>query len=73
MCVAVPGLVLETDGGKGKVEISGNILDIRLGAVKAKPGDYVLVHAGCAVQTLSKTEAEEICDLLKELAEIWYD
>lgn len=67
MCVAVPGKVLETDGERGKVDINGNILEIRMGIVQAKPGDYVLVHAGFAVQVLNKSEAEEITDLLKEV------
>jgi hydrogenase expression/formation protein HypC len=34
------------------------------GLVKAKVGDYVLVHAGCVIQTMKQQEAEEIVELM---------
>lgn len=67
MCVAVPGKVLSTDGIIGKIEIRGNILTVQMGFVKAEPGDYVLVHAGCAIEVMKKSQAEEILELLTEM------
>ena len=46
MCIAIPGKVLEVDGSTAKVDFQGNLVDVTLGLVDAKPGQYVLVHAG---------------------------
>lgn len=71
MCVAVPGKVLAVDGAKGRVDFNGNLMNVRLDMVDAKPGDYVLVHAGCAMEVMEKTRAQELIDLFKELQEVW--
>ncbi|MCL2513020.1 MAG: HypC/HybG/HupF family hydrogenase formation chaperone [Oscillospiraceae bacterium] len=63
MCVAVPGKLVQMDGGRGKADIRGNILPVELGVVKAKIGDYILIHAGCAINVLRKSEADEINEL----------
>jgi len=65
MCVAIPGELIEIEGDIGKVNIRGNILPVELGIVKAKIGDHLLIHAGCAISTLKQTEAEELNELLK--------
>ena len=67
MCVAIPGKVLEISGMMGKVDFQGNILDINLGIVDANVGDYVLVHAGCAIEVMQQDAAEEVLALFKEL------
>lgn len=65
MCVAISGKVIEKlADNRGRVDIRGNILDIELGLVQAEIGDDVLVHAGCAISVLSKSEAEELNELL---------
>jgi len=71
MCVALPGLVIETDGIVGKVDFQGNILNVNMAIVDAKVGDYVLVHAGCAIEVVSKTRAEEIAQLFAELESVY--
>ncbi|NLI93078.1 MAG: HypC/HybG/HupF family hydrogenase formation chaperone [Peptococcaceae bacterium] len=67
MCVALPGKVIETNGMVGKVDFQGNIVNVSLGVVDAKVGDYVLVHAGCAIEVMQKDAAEEIIELFAEL------
>ena len=42
--------------------------DVRM--VDAKVGDYVLVHAGCAIEVLSQSRAEEMLEIFKELEEL---
>ena len=71
MCVALPGTVIRTDEktNTAKVDFSGNILDAT-GLVSVKPGDRVLVHAGCIMQKLSESEADEIDELLREMDEV---
>lgn len=64
MCVALPGKVLSVKENKAVVDFSGNQVDAYIGLVQVKPGDYVLVHAGCVIQTMKKQEAEEILELM---------
>lgn len=67
MCVAIPGKVLSIEDGKAVVDFSGNQVTAYIGLVKAEVGDYVLVHAGCVIQTMKQSEAEEIIDLMRGL------
>ncbi|MGI6118470.1 MAG: HypC/HybG/HupF family hydrogenase formation chaperone [Bilifractor sp.] len=69
MCVALPGTVISIDepNHTAKIDFSGNLTDARTGLVSVKPGDRVLVHAGCILQKLSGTEAEELTALLSEM------
>jgi hydrogenase expression/formation protein HypC len=69
MCVAVPGKVIEKNGNMGMVDFGGNTIRINLGLVDAKVGDYVLVHAGCALEVLAEDKANELLRLLEELQE----
>lgn len=64
MCVAVPGRVVSTDDKMAEIDFSGNIIKAYRGLVDVKPGDYALVHAGCIIQILKETEAEEILELM---------
>ena len=67
MCVAMPGKVLSVNGSKAVVDFSGNQIHAEAGLVKIKPGDSVLVHAGCILQVMSDEEANSLADLFKEL------
>ncbi len=67
MCVAIPGKVVAMEDGKATVDFSGNQVLAYIGLVPAKIGDYVLVHAGCVIQTMKQQEAEEIIELMSGL------
>ena len=67
MCVALPGKVIKLEGTKATVDFNGNRVQAEAGLVKAKPGDYVLVHAGCILQVLYKEEGDSLTDLFSEL------
>lgn len=67
MCVALPGKVVAVEEGKAEVDFSGNRVKAYTGLVHVNPGDYVLVHAGCVIQTMKQQEAEEILELMGEL------
>lgn len=64
MCVAIPGKVLSIEDGKAVVDFSGNQVKAYVGLVNVKIGDYVLVHAGCVIQTMKQQEAEELIELM---------
>ena len=70
MCVAIPGKVIELNGTKAKVDFSGNIVNAEAGLVKVKVGDRVLVHAGCIIQTMDDSMADEMEKLFKEIEDI---
>jgi hydrogenase expression/formation protein HypC len=70
MCVAVSGRLIERSGRRGKVEINGNILPVELGLVNASVGDFVLLHAGCAISVLDKKENEALEELFSLLSEV---
>lgn len=69
MCLAVPGKIVNKNGNKGTVEIGNMRREVFMLLVpEASVGEYVLVHAGCAIQTIDKQEAFKTLEVLKELA-----
>jgi hydrogenase expression/formation protein HypC len=68
MCWAVPTKVIRIDGDVGKVEIGGIVREVGLQFI-ADPqvGDYVLIHAGFAIQKVDEKEAAETLELLAEM------
>lgn len=73
MCIAAPGKVLSIDGQRAKVDFSGNIVEADVRLVDAKVGDYVLVHAGCAIEVMKEDEGEELAALLREIEDLSHD
>ena len=67
MCVALPGTVIEIKDKNAIVDFDGNTVNARMGLVDVEKGDRVLVHAGCIMQKVSQSEAEEIEKLFGEL------
>ena len=65
MCIAVPGKLIHMEGSTGQVDIRGNLLSVELGLLEAHLGDYLLIHAGCAIAVVSQSEAEEVDHLLR--------
>ena len=68
MCWAVPTRIIEAEGDVGKVELSGTVREVGLQFVPdAEVGDYVLIHAGFAIQKVNEEEARQTLDLLEEM------
>lgn len=60
MCLAIPAQVIEVKGKVAKVDFgSGTQRDVNISLVNAKPGDWVIVHAGFAIQIIDSKEADE--------------
>lgn len=78
MCLAIPMQVLETKGIFGDltdpqiavVDADGIQKEIRLDLADQIPevGDYVIVHAGFAIHTLTEEEAQTNLQLMREMA-----
>lgn len=73
MCVAIPGKVLDIQGSYASVNVMDNMIDVNINLVDAGIGDYVLIHAGCAIEVISADTAQDILNLLSELQEDRYD
>jgi hydrogenase expression/formation protein HypC len=41
-----------------------------VGLVDTKLGDYVLVHAGCAIEVMTKDKAMELIELFQEIEDL---
>jgi hydrogenase expression/formation protein HypC len=68
MCLAIPGRVVEITGDKAKVLYGEGVTNTaNISLVEVRLGDYVLVHAGFAIQVLSEQEALETIDLWNEM------
>ncbi len=66
--MAIPALVKSLDGRKARVDFGEGVLrDVNVSLVDAKVGDYVLVHAGYAIQTVDEEDALETLALWKEI------
>jgi len=51
----------------GRVVHAGNEIPVDLTLVSPEVGDYVLVHAGCAIEIVEKTSAQEILEIFASL------
>lgn len=74
MCLGVPGRIIAVEDGfmrMGTVDFDGSTLEVCLAYVpEAKPGDYVLVHAGFALAQLDEEQAAETLEALRQLDEL---
>ena len=71
MCLAVPAQLIKVNEFIGTIELTGVTRDVNLMLVpEAKVGDYVLVHAGCAVQVVDEEEGNATMEAFKELEEL---
>ena len=72
MCLAVPAKIIDLPSPtEGTVDMGGVQYPTDLTLVEgAALGDYVIVHAGFAIQKLDEQEAQETLALFRELAEL---
>ena len=71
MCLAVPLKIVEKNGADGIGEFDGVKRRIRLDFVPAaEKGDYVIVHAGFAIEKLLEEETGELEKLWEEIREL---
>lgn len=68
MCLAIPARVISIDGDKAQVDFGEGVLrEVNVTLVNAKVGDYVLVHAGYAIQLMDEKDALETLRLWNEI------
>ena len=68
MCLAVPARLVSCRGSNALADLHGNRVEISTLLVPhCKEGDWVLLHAGFAIQTLNEREAEDTWAVIKDL------
>lgn len=68
MCLAVPGKIIQCDEAEALVDLQGNRLRIsKVLTPEASVGDWVLVHAGFAITTISDQDARQTWDYLRSM------
>jgi hydrogenase expression/formation protein HypC len=72
MCLAIPSKVVEIRDKMATIDLSGVRREVSLLLLpeEAAVGDYVLVHAGFAIQRIDPEAAEEAMRLIKEIEEL---
>jgi hydrogenase expression/formation protein HypC len=70
MCLAVPAKLIERDGDQGVADLHGNRVRVNvLMTPEACVGDWLLMHAGFAIQRLDATDAQRTWAVLEDLQE----
>jgi hydrogenase expression/formation protein HypC len=68
MCLAIPAKVVEIEGDTAKVDFgAGTMRDVNVSLVEANVGEYVIVHAGFAIEVLNQKAAEETLKMWSEI------
>ena len=69
MCLAVPMKVIEIEDNTATVEVSGTKRTVGLDIIDPPPkvGEYVIVHAGFAINTINEQEAQITLNYFEEL------
>jgi hydrogenase expression/formation protein HypC len=70
MCLAIPALVTSVDGNRANVDFGQGVLrEVNISLVNVKVGEYVIVHAGYAIQVVKEEEAKETLRIWKDVLE----
>ena len=69
MCLAVPMRIIEIDGSRAKAEVGGVLYQANLDFLSdVKVGDYIIVHAGFAIEKLDEILALDNLAAWQEVA-----
>lgn len=67
MCLAIPSRIIKIENNMATIDVEGVQREASLLLLEdARVGDYVIIHAGFAIQRLDEAAARETLDLLRE-------
>ncbi|MCF6159386.1 MAG: HypC/HybG/HupF family hydrogenase formation chaperone [wastewater metagenome] len=70
MCLGIPGRIIEIADTIAKVDVAGTRKETNLMLVEdVRVGDYVIVHAGFAIQKMNEKEALKTLKIIEDLGE----
>lgn len=67
MCLAIPAKVLGINENVATVDFGGVRREVDISLTDAEIGQYVIVHAGFAIQVLNEEEARETLELFDQI------
>jgi len=68
MCLGIPAKIVRIKNNMGTIDIEGTQREVSLLLQEdAKVGDYVIVHAGFAIQKIDEEEALETLRFLRQI------
>jgi hydrogenase expression/formation protein HypC len=68
MCLGIPAKIVRIENAMGTIDVEGTQREVSLLLQEdAKVGDYVIVHAGFAIQKIDEKEALETLRFLRQL------
>ena len=71
MCLAVPARIIALDGTRATVEVQGNRFEADVSLVpEVTLDDYVLVHAGFAIQRYDVEDAKELLKIYEDMRDV---
>ncbi len=70
MCLAIPMRLTDIDGNDAVAEVDGVKRKIRVDFIQEpKVGDYVIAHAGFAIERLQEQQALDNLEAIREVAD----
>jgi hydrogenase expression/formation protein HypC len=74
MCLAVPAKIINLEEYTAVVDIMGVEGEINIQLIEnPKQGDYVLVHAGCAIQVIDTEYYKFLRETFEEMMKVEHD
>ncbi len=74
MCLAIPSKIVKIENNTAIIDVDGVRREASLQLLEApKVGDYVIVHAGFAINKINEEDAMESLKLLREAAELSFN
>jgi len=71
MCLAIPSKITKIENNMATIDVDGVQREASLLLLEdPKVGEYVIVHAGFAIQKIDESAAQETLNLLREAAEL---
>ena len=73
MCLSIPAKIVKVDGNVATVDVMGNQREADLSLIEdPQLGDYVLLHAGFAIEKMSAEDAAESLRIWEELGNVQF-
>jgi len=68
VCIAVPGQIISVNDTQASVNILDMHTTVNIQLIeRPKSGDYILVHAGCAIEKIDRDYFDELSDIYESL------
>ena len=68
MCIAVPGQIIDVSNTQAKVAIMGVETTVNIQLIEdPKVGDYILIHAGCAIEKVNQAYFNELSNIFTRI------